>query len=218
MIRQLPLFPLGTVLFPGSTLNLHIFEDRYRLMISRCLEQGTPFGVVLIRTGDEVREGRIGSRPAEPYAVGTVAQISANVKLEDGRYLLTAVGAGRFRIRAYTQSAPYLAAEVEDLPDDSSPEAESAAESLRTVYERYWQGVAVATGAPVEAEELPADPIELGFQLADRLQVPYVRKQRWLESSAVARLREIAGDLRAELSILPTGRRRPGEGGIGSLN
>jgi hypothetical protein len=217
MSRQLPLFPLGTVLFPGSTLNLHIFEDRYRLMIGRCLEQGTPFGVVLIRAGDEVREGRIGSRPAEPYTVGTVAQINANVKLEDGRYLLTAVGVGRFRIRSFTQHIPYLAAEVDDLPDTSSPEAEQAAQHLRSTYERYWQGVAVATGAPVEAEELPINPVELGYQLADRLQVPYTRKQRWLESSTVARLREIAADLRAELSILPTGRRTD-DGGIGSLN
>jgi uncharacterized protein len=217
MIRQLPLFPLGTLLYPGATLNLHIFEDRYRLMISRCLEHGTPFGVVLIREGDEVAEGRVGARPAEPYGVGTVAQISANVKLEDGRYLLTAVGAARFRIQYVVQHAPYLIASVVELADEVDERAQRAAAELRALYERYWQAVAVATGVAVQSEDLPSDPAELSFQLADRLQVTFARKQRWLEADLHSRLREIAGDLRAELALLPTGRSR-GDGGIGNLN
>lgn len=219
MIRQLPLFPLGTLLYPGSTMNLHIFEDRYKLMIGRCLDHGTPFGVVLIREGDEVAEGRVGARPAEPYSVGTVAQISANVKLEDGRYLLTAVGQSRFRTQYIVQHSPYLIASVVELADEVDAGAARAADSLRVVYERYWQAVAVATGVPAQAEDLPADPTELSYQLADRIQVPYARKQHWLEADLSTRLREIAGDLRAELSLLPTGRRKPGgEGPIGNLN
>lgn len=218
MIRQLPLFPLGTLLFPGATMNLHIFEERYRQMIGRCLEHGTPFGVVLIREGDEVEEGRVGARPAEPYSVGTVAQISANVKLEDGRFLLTAVGSMRFRTQYIVQHAPYLIASVVELADTVDERAAAAAESLRAVYDRYWQAVAVATGVPAQAEELPGDPAELSYQLADRIQVPLARKQRWLEADTATRLREIASDLRAELSLLPTGRRRPGEGGTGNLN
>jgi Lon protease-like protein len=217
MIRQIPLFPLGTLLFPGATINLHIFEERYRLMIGRCLEQGSPFGVVLIREGDEVVEGRVGARAAEPYAVGTLAQISANVKLEDGRLLLTAVGGSRFRTQYLVQQTPYLIASVVELPDHLDSGAARAANELRAVYERYWQAVAVATGAPVQAEDLPGDPVALSYQLADRLQVPYARKQRWLEADSSTRLREIASDLRAELGLLPTGRRRPGEGG-GNLN
>jgi Lon protease-like protein len=219
MIRQLPLFPLGTLLYPGATMNLHIFEERYKLMIARCLEHATPFGVVLIREGDEVAEGRVGARPAEPYGVGTVAQISANVKLEDGRYLLTAVGQSRFRTQYIVQHAPYLIASVVELADEVDEGAARAADSLRAIYERYWQAVAVATGAPVQAEELPNDPIELSYQLADRIQVPNARKQRWLEADLGTRLREIAGDLRAELALLPTGRRRAGgDSSIGNLN
>lgn len=219
MIRQIPLFPLGTLLFPGATLNLHIFEERYRQMISRCLEHGTPFGVVLIREGDEVAEGRVGARPAEPYAVGTVAQISANVKLEDGRFLLTAVGGARFRTQYIVQHSPYLIASVVELAEATEPAAAAAAQSLRTIYDRYWQAVAVATGVPAQAEELPADPAELSYQLADRIQVPLDRKQRWLEADTLTRLREISADLRAELALLPGGRRKPGEGGaIGNLN
>src|SRR6266545_4748417 len=54
MTQKLPLFPLNAVLFPGAAIQLHIFEDRYRLMIGRCLEQRSPFGVVLIRSGSEI--------------------------------------------------------------------------------------------------------------------------------------------------------------------
>ena len=70
------------------------------------------------------------------------------------------------------------------------------------------------------AEELPADPTALSYQLADRIQVPLERKQRWLEADLVTRLREICGDLKAELAILPAGRRRPGgdPAGLGNLN
>jgi Lon protease-like protein len=220
MIRQLPLFPLSTILFPGATMNLHIFEERYRLMIGRCLEQGAPFGVVLIRAGDEVNEGRVGARPAEPYAVGTIAQISANMRLEDGRYLLTAVGQGRFRIQYLLQHAPYLIASVVELSEDAPAATAIAARDLRLTYERYWQAVAVATGVAAPAEELPADPAALSYQLADRIQVPMERKQRWLEADLVTRLREITTDLKAELAILPAGRRRPGgdPAGMGNLN
>ena len=63
---EISLFPLNTVLFPGQVLPLHIFEDRYRLMIRECLAEEKPFGVVLIRRGREVGE------TAEPYMVGTI--------------------------------------------------------------------------------------------------------------------------------------------------
>lgn len=218
MIRQLPLFPLGTLLFPGATLNLHIFEERYKLMITRCLEAGTPFGVVLIREGDEVTEGRLGARPAEPYGVGTVAQISANIKLDDGRFLLTATGISRFRIQYVVQHAPYLVASVVELADAPGDKAFAAADELRAVYQRYWQAVAVATGADVEADELPGEPEQLSFELADRLQVNFARKQHWLECDLETRLRELSADLRAELTLLPSGPRKTGDGTIGNLN
>lgn len=221
MIRQMPLFPLGTILFPGGTLNLHIFEERYRQMVARCLEQDTPFGVVLIREGDEVVEGRVGARAAEPHSVGTMAKISANVRLEDGRYLLTATGQGRFRTQYVLQHAPYLVASVVELPEERPAEAGALADELRQIHERYWLAVAAATGAPVKPEELSGDPAQLSYQLADRLQVDAERKQRWLEADLLTRLREITLDLRAELSLLPpAGKRKGGEGwsGMGSLN
>jgi uncharacterized protein len=221
MIQQLPLFPLGTILFPGGTLNLHIFEERYRQMIGRCLDQNTPFGVVLIRDGDEVVEGRVSARSAEPYTIGTIAEINTNLRLEDGRYLLTATGLKRFRIQYVVQRAPYIVAAVVELPDEHSSTVANEATELRALYERYWQAMAAATGVPVEAEELPGDPLAMAYQLADRLQVPSAQKQAWLEADLRDRMQSIATRLREELALLPRAGTRPtseGWGGMGSLN
>jgi uncharacterized protein len=212
MIQQLPLFPLGTVLFPGGTLNLHIFEERYRTMIGECIERNTPFGVVYLRSGDEVTEGRPLARPAETANIGTIAQISANVRLEDGRYLLNATGLRRFRIQYILQRAPYMIGAVIELPEEGGPQVEAAANELRSVYGRYWQAVSAASGAPVEVEELPEQPEAMAYQLAERLHVSYEQKQRWLETELTDRLRGLASELLSELAILPTST------GLGNLN
>ncbi|MDP6513158.1 MAG: LON peptidase substrate-binding domain-containing protein, partial [SAR202 cluster bacterium] len=67
--RILPLFPLNSVLFPGASIPLQIFEDRYKQMLRDCLDADSRFGVVLIKSGREV------GGSAEPHATGTVAQI-----------------------------------------------------------------------------------------------------------------------------------------------
>jgi glutamate N-acetyltransferase/amino-acid N-acetyltransferase len=218
IIEQLPLFPLGTVLFPGAQLNLHIFEERYRLMIGRCLAEKQPFGVVLLRSGDEVEEGRTPGAPAVPCEIGTLAYIDNSVHLDDGRFLLSAVGRERFRVRTVIDRAPYLVATVELLDEVAGEGLDAAVAQLRSTYESYWQAVARATGSDIEIEKLPDDAIALTYDLADRLQVTMPRKQVWLEGSAASRARSIAQVLRAELSLLP----RPdldGDGGSSySLN
>src|ERR1700732_2780938 len=108
MAGHLKLFPLNTVLFPGSVLNLHIFEPRYRQMISECLEDGEVFGVCLIREGDEA-----GDLEGTPHDVGTQAEMSAMPPLDGGRFFLSTVGRKRFRIERILARDPYLLAEVE---------------------------------------------------------------------------------------------------------
>lgn len=220
MTRQIPLFPLGTILFPGATINLHIFEERYRMMIGRCLEEQIPFGIVLIRQGEEVLEGRIGVRSAEPYLVGTMAVINSHLRLDDGRFLITAIGQERFRIQTLIQESPYLIASVTPLPEEDGKDSAAAAGELRSIYERYWQAVSAATGAVLQPEDLPDEPNRLAYHLADRLQVTLDRKQHWLEGDLLTRIREIANDLRAELALMPTSQRRLDEGlsGMNSLN
>lgn len=206
MTEKLPLFPLSTVLFPGARLTLHIFEARYRLMIERCMEEQVGFGVALIRDGVEV-----GDQGVVPYSIGTVAEITESVRLEDGRYYIAAVGGQRFRIQYPIQRQPYMLAAVAMLPDDQNTYLATAADALRDVYTRYWEVMAHATGTGEGAEELAPDPLALSFQVADLLQVPNPRKQRWLEVDALTRLREVAEALRQELSLLP----KPFSGGIG---
>ena len=96
---ELPLFPLNSVLFPGATLPLHIFEERYKLMIGRCLQSGSPFGVLLIRSGNEVGEA------TEPFEVGTTARIVRVQHLDEGRMNLVCLGEQRFRLLGTVRGA-----------------------------------------------------------------------------------------------------------------
>jgi hypothetical protein len=108
---ELPLFPLHSVLCPGVALPLHIFEERYRLMVARCMDRGEPFGVVLIREGRDTGplDGRIAS-------VGSTAIISEVNRYPDGRLDIMTVGGRRFHITAVDRDhEPYLVGEVEIL-------------------------------------------------------------------------------------------------------
>ena len=96
---EIPLFPLHTVLCPGIALPLHIFEPRYRLMIERCIEQAAPFGIVVIRAGQEV-----GATDVAIAGIGTFAEIREATRLPDGRYDILVVGSGRFAVRGISAS------------------------------------------------------------------------------------------------------------------
>jgi Lon protease-like protein len=112
--RTLPLFPLGTVLYPAGPLSLRIFEPRYLDMVGRCLKEGTGFGVVLLIDGGEAGRGALTTA-----AVGTEAAIVDFHRLEDGLLGLTCLGRERLRIeRAWRQDDGLNLAEVEDLPAD----------------------------------------------------------------------------------------------------
>lgn len=187
--RDLPLFPLHVVLFPGMSLPLHIFEERYRLMIGTCMVTDRTFGVVLIQSGPEV-----GGR-AEVFPVGTTARIEEIVRLPDGRMNLLAIGERRFRILERYPDQPYALAHVRFLED--RPEAVPAA-LIRRVQQRFLRylrqhGVPAAGGRRIE---LPADPIALSYVVAASLRTPPRDRQRLLElDSPDARLRR-------ELAIL----------------
>src|SRR5690606_23479022 len=114
---ELPLFPLNTVLFPGMPLRLHIFEERYKQMIGYCYTTGGPFGVTLIRQGQEV------GGYAEPFLVGCTALITEIDPLDDGRMNIVAVGHERFQIRSLKHDMPYLVGMVDNYPLVSSDSA-----------------------------------------------------------------------------------------------
>ncbi len=133
MAIELPLFPLDVVLFPGEDLPLHIFEPRYRLMMNECIEQKTPFGIVLVRPNSEhLKE--------EPYSVGTMAKIDILDRLEDGRMNLIARGLQRFRILELHRQKPYLSGLVEVFEDQTEQDqtqttyANQARELFRRIF------------------------------------------------------------------------------------
>ena len=106
------MFPLGTVLLPRGLLPLHVFEERYRVMMRHLAEADPPeFGVVLIERGSEVGGGDVRS------SVGTVARVLRAEELPDGRWQLVAGGVRRVRVARWLPDDPYPLAEVEDLPD-----------------------------------------------------------------------------------------------------
>ena len=110
---QVPLFPLNTVLFPGGPLPLRIFETRYLDMISRCLKEDAPFGVVLIRGGSE-------TGAAATHKIGTLARIVDWYQGSDGLLGVTAVGEQRFRLLSSRCEPDGLnVADVEILPDEA---------------------------------------------------------------------------------------------------
>jgi len=94
MAIEVPLFPLGTVLFPHMPMSLHIFEERYKTMMRDCRRSSTTFGIVAIRAGQET------GGSAVPFEVGTLAQLDEIEELPDGGYNLVVVGASRFHIDA----------------------------------------------------------------------------------------------------------------------
>ncbi len=128
---QIPLFPLHTVLAPGIALPLHVFEERYRVMVRRCLDSNSPFGVVLIREGSEVEPRGGTSQELAIAGVGTLAEIREASKYADGRWDVLAVGTARFLVReVHTEIAPYLVADVDPYPDEPGEADDDEAEEL----------------------------------------------------------------------------------------
>jgi Lon protease-like protein len=121
----LPMFPLGTVLFPHVLLPLHVFEPRYRLMTQRVLAGDGEFGVVLIERGSEVGGGDT------RFDIGTVARVVRAQELPDGGYALATVGVRRIQVMRWLPDDPYPLAEVVDIADPPNTEA-AIAEASRS--------------------------------------------------------------------------------------
>jgi Lon protease-like protein len=189
---DLPLFPLNTVLFPGMVLPLHIFEERYKLMIDHCMTENRPFGVLLIHEGQEV------GATAVPYDVGTTSVIAGVNHFDDGRMNIVSIGDQRFRLRAVHSQQPYLVGEAEAWPlrGTSANSAQKLVEPVRALLRQYLGLLAMAQGHKINIDEVPAEPQALAWLVAIALQVPMPQKQRLLD-------RPTAGEvLRAEWAIM----------------
>ncbi len=187
---ELPLFPLQTVLFPGATIPLHVFEDRYKLMIDMCVEERRPFGVVLIRSGEEAGE------PAEPYDVGTTAYVTSVQHLEEGKMNLMCLGGKRFRITSTSAEQPYLVGEVEliETVTEEDEETRELAETAGSLFAEYLRLYLAISNQWARSVEMPSEPDRLADYIGSRLAIDFWTKQELLEElSARQRLSKEIG-------------------------
>ena len=184
---ELPLFPLNSVLFPGATLPLHIFEERYKKMVNLCLESNSPFGVLLIRSGSEVDEA------AEPFEIGTTARIVRVQHLDAGRMNLICLGEQRFRLSRQVSETPYLVAEVEPLQsiDGEGQEAKDVADTVAALFAEYHRLYLAVSNQWTRQIGMPGAPSELADFVASRMAVDPWSKQRLLEELSVRRRLEM---------------------------
>lgn len=198
MELDLGLFPLNAVLLPGADIRLHIFEDRYKEMIARCIRERRPFGVVLDRNRNETVDA------LDPVAIGTTAVIREVTKLPQGRLYIVAHGGQRFKVTQVLDKQPFWRAEVVYLPEPLGP-ADSASRLRETAHDQfkdYLQALLALSGGELEGVVLPDDAVASSYLIADALQVDLSIKQQLLETATTAER------LRAELMLLDRETRR----------
>ena len=183
-VLEIPLFPLGTVLFPGGPLPLRIFETRYIDLVRRCLRDGSGFGVVLIREGAEA------GGPALTFDVGTYARIVDFSQQPDGLLGIRAAGERRFRILERRRARDGLnLADVEWLPQEPRLGLPAEFADLGPALEAILEQV----GEPYAGLERHLDDAAwVAGRLAEILPLPAVHKQHCLElDDPLERLRHL---------------------------
>jgi len=185
LVRDFPLFPLGLVALPSELVPLHIFEDRYKTMIGRCLDEGSEFGIVWMSED--------GLRP-----IGCACEIAEVVeRMEDGRINLIARGTRPFRIEERQEELPYPAGTVEFLDDRAEEEDADAAEAAHEAYADLVNEATDRTPDMTEIGEMSA------YQMAATVEFGLDAKQGLLDlRSETARLRLVTRLFRAALKRL----------------
>lgn len=203
-VPTVPLFPLRTVLVPGLVLPLHIFEPRYRLMISMLTdapEDERGFGIVAMRPGRSESDGRDGI-----YEVGTMARITKVDALPDGRYDVVTVGARRFSIESLDDEMPYTRAEVRlhDEPIGEPARTRQLAHDAVRLLEDYrdviagWGVIRMA-----HIDNLPEDPVVLSYLVASAIVTDLPERQALLGiADAEQRLESVCAVLRREIEVM----------------
>jgi Lon protease-like protein len=143
-IDRLPLFPLGLVLLPEEVVPLHIFEERYKLMIGECLERETEFGILWM-ADDGLRE------------VGCTARVTQLLeRLDDGRMNILVQGAEPFRLMRRIEELPYPAGDVELLDEEEEPDDAEAGTDARERYADLVERVTDTRPSQVDLAQLDA--------------------------------------------------------------
>ena len=208
MSKTLPLFPLGTVLYPGLLLPLNIFEERYRELVRDLLDGPEPrrFGVIAIRKGRETGVDGISAL----YQIGCTATVREVAEQDDGRYHLVTVGTQRFQLASLDNSRPYLQGEVDLLEEEVGDEAAAglAVDAVQRGFHGYVEALASRESVEVTVPELPDEPLLLSYLVAasmildlsvrqDLLAEPDAERRLGAERALLARETAMIGSLTA---------------------
>ncbi|HEX9553766.1 MAG TPA: LON peptidase substrate-binding domain-containing protein [Streptosporangiaceae bacterium] len=203
MTETLPLFPLGTVLYPGLVLPLHVFEDRYKQLVRDLLNEPEPrrFGVIAIRVGRETGIGGVSAL----HEVGCTATVREVVEADNGQYDLVTVGTDRFRLHQLDESRPYPSGEVELLGELLGDEAAAAlaAAAVQRGFRAYLNILAERGAAAISVPDLPDEPILLSYLVAASMIIELNDRQDLLaQPDAVRRLSAERALLAKETAIV----------------
>ncbi len=203
VLNNLPLFPLGSVLYPGSVLALRIFEVRYLDMIRRCIENDAPFGIVSLIQGKEVAKPGLHESFAQ---VGTIATITQHESPQPGLRVIRCLGQQRFRTSRVERLKHGLwVADVTYLPEDSVVSVPQELASCRSLFESVLSRMPEDTQADLFPGQASLAQLSDCSWLANRwcqlLPLPLEMKQRLLElDSPLIRL-ELVSDLLDKLGL-----------------
>jgi len=162
---RIPLFPLNMVLFPGQAIPLHIFERRYRVMTSHCIETKSPFGLIFSHEGDLAR-------------IGCSAMIVKILKeYEDGRSDILTAGQRAFRLLRTHVEQPYFEADVEYLEEDFTGVDTTVSTQLEQLFDQCHHILFESDALPFETE----GSISLAYHIASELPVDVALRQELLE-------------------------------------
>ena len=177
-VYLLPLFPLPLVLFPSAPLPLHIFEPRYRQMLSDCIERDSRFGIVY-------RPEHMAETDLEAGRIGCVAEVDDAHVLPDGRSNIVVHGVRRFSLQRFVVSpAPYQVGEVadyDDMPEDTAALA-PAASRVRELFDRVGRAARTLSDEHDPLPPLPEEPGALSFGIAQLIDMEAARRQELLVS------------------------------------
>ncbi len=187
MREQLPIFPLNTVVFPGVSIPLHVFEDRYRALVHHLLTISDKsmrlFGIVAIREGYEVGQPNL-SLVQSLHRVGCVVQMTSVEPDEGGRFDIEVVGRSRLRLHDVDTSGSYLVGDVETLTERTAKGTSTSHEATRTLatFEEYRRRLSAMRGGAVLDGEMPRDPEYLSYSLAATCLLTLQERQSLLEA------------------------------------
>ncbi|GAA3822574.1 LON peptidase substrate-binding domain-containing protein [Nocardioides panacisoli] len=202
MSTRIPMFPLNAVVYPGVSVPLHVFEDRYRALVHHLLRVEDPaervFGSVGIREGYE-----IGDHGAQSlFRIGVRLQMTEVESHPDGTFDIVAVGRDRIRLDRLDGTGNFPMGEVAQLPERTVPVPDHVMERARATFTAYRHALEQIATDPYEGQ-IPDDPLFLSWTLAACAPLPMAERQELLEADdAEQRLILVTDLLRSELRAM----------------